>query len=108
MISGKTALLAGATDERFSIIYSNNSGCGGAALFKDKEGENIELITDNFPYWFCKNFFKYRGCDNEMPFDQHYLTACVAPRKVYVASAEDDKRASPVNEFINCAAVSEY
>ncbi len=105
---GKTALLAGATDERFAVVYSNNSGCSGAALFKDKVGENIEAITNNFPYWFCKNFLKYRDLDNEMPFDQHYLTACIAPRRVYIASAEEDTWAGPMNEFLNCAAVSEF
>ena len=105
---GKTALLAGATDERFSIVYSNNSGCSGAALFKNKEREDIEKITEHFPYWFCRNFLKYSGRDNEMPFDQHYLTACIAPRRVYVASAEADTWAGPVNEFLNCAAVSAY
>ncbi len=105
---GKTALLAGATDERFAITYSNNSGCSGAALYKDKDGENIEAITNNFPYWFCENFLKYRGLDENMPFDQHYLTACIAPRRVYIASAEDDIWAGPKNEFLNCVAVSGF
>ncbi len=105
---GKTALLAGATDERFAVTYSNNSGCSGAALYKDKVGESIESITDHFPYWFCKNYLKYRNRDNEMPFDQHYLTACIAPRRVYIASAAEDTWADPVSEFLNCVAVSEF
>ncbi len=105
---GKTALLAGATDERFAISYSNNSGCSGAALYKNKEGENIEKITNNFPYWFCENYMKYRNSDSNMPFDQHYLTACIAPRRVYIASAEDDTWAGPKNEFLNCVAVSGF
>ncbi len=105
---GKTALLAGACDERFAITYSNNSGCSGAALYKDKVGENIKVITDNFPYWFCNNYLKYRNRDDNMPFDQHYFTACIAPRRVYIASAEDDEWAGPVNEFLNCVAVSKF
>ncbi len=103
---GKTALLAGATDDRFAISYSNDSGCSGAALYNSKIGETIEAITDHFPFWFCKNYCKYRGYDNEMPFDQHYLTACIAPRKVYIASAESDSWADPESEFLNCVAVS--
>ncbi len=105
---GKTALLAGAYDERFAVVYSNNSGCSGAALYKDKVGENIKAITEHFPHWFCKNYLKYTDSDNNMPFDQHYLTACIAPRRVYIASAEMDTWAGPMNEFLNCVAVSEF
>ncbi len=104
---GKTALLTAATDERFAIAYSNDSGCSGAALYNKSVGETIELITDRFPYWFCENYLKYRGFDDQMPFNQHYLTACIVPRNVYIASAEMDIWADPKSEFLNCVAVSE-
>ena len=41
---GKTALLAGAFDERFSLTAAIQSGAGGAALFRGKSGEQIEKL----------------------------------------------------------------
>jgi hypothetical protein len=40
---GKTALLATAQCEFFSGVLSNCSGCGGAAIYREKQGEDIEL-----------------------------------------------------------------
>ena len=104
---GKTALLAGATDTRFSVAYSNDSGCSGAAITRDKVGENVKEIYTRFPYWFCENYEKYQNLEHKMPFEQHYLLAAVAPRKVYVASALEDTWADPTSEFLCCVAASE-
>ena len=104
---GKTALLAAATDERFKMAYSNNSGCSGAAITRGKQGERVYNIYKVFPFWFCKNYQKYVDNEDEMPFDQHYLAAAIAPRPLYVASAEKDIWADPASEMLTCAAVSE-
>lgn len=104
--TAKAALLAGATDTRFQFTYSNNSGSTGAAISRRKSGENIARITDLFPYWFCKNYKQYAGREAEMPFDQHWLLASIAPRKVLVGSATKDTNADPLSEQLGCLAAS--
>ena len=103
---GKTALLAAATDPRFTFCYSNDSGCSGAALSRGKVGEDVDFIVHRFPYWFCKDYWKYGKNEQNMPFDQHFLVASIAPRPVLVGSATDDQWADPVSELLCCVAAA--
>lgn len=105
---GKTALLASALDERFILTCSNDSGCCGAAITRGKteENETLAKITEVFPFWFTKEFFKYVNNEDALPFDQHMLLALIAPRYLMIGAAIKDVWADNDGQYLSCVLAS--
>jgi hypothetical protein len=103
---GKAAVWAGASDPRFAAVISNESGCGGVAILRNKRGETLARVTHSFPRWFCANFTEYAGRETEMPTDQHEMLTLIAPRPVYIGSADLDHTSDPFSEF-SCAVLAD-
>ena len=96
---GKTALLGGALDERITLVNPNGSGCGGAGCYRiqGERSETLAQITDpeRFCYWFHPRFRQFAGKETQLPFDQHFLKAMVAPRALLCTDAFGDRWANP-------------
>ena len=115
---GKAALLAGAFDERFAAVCPNQTGGGGVPLAKRNFGEFVGSEVDHFGYWWCREFAKYAGKEKNLPFDQHMLLSCIAPRPLLVEGFNNPwfdtygeflaiKAASPVWTFLGAEGLPE-
>jgi hypothetical protein len=93
---GKTALIAGALDERFALVAPVGSGCAGTGLFRVNGGaregkEGLEEYVRSFPYHVSPNLAQYAGNVKSLPFDQHWLISLVAPRPLISAEGLSDQ-----------------
>ncbi len=115
---GKTAALAGAIDERATIVNPNASCSGGYGSYRIhikaktewgeiKESEPLSNIYHHFPAWLGSDMEQYVDNEEKLPFDSHYLKALVAPRVLFVSEAASDIMANPVGTYQTTEAANE-
>ena len=96
---GKMALLAGALDERISLVIPNGSGAGGAGSSRVL-GPGAESIGMNDkPHWYHPRIRLFAENEAHLPFDQHFLKALVSPRGLFCIESTDDLYANPVGTY---------
>ncbi|MBX9582491.1 MAG: acetylxylan esterase [Gemmataceae bacterium] len=98
---GKTALVAGAFDDRIAVVIPSQAGCGGSGPSRhaDPKAETVAVINKAFPHWFCGHFTAFGADPSKLPFDQHGMVALCAPRPVLFPNAAADLWANPAGQF---------
>jgi hypothetical protein len=98
---GKSVLWAGAEDQRFAMVISNESGAGGSALARRRFGETVARLNTSFPHWYCTNYKKFSNNEDAMPVDMHMLLALIAPRALYIDCADEDLWGDPRGSYLS-------
>lgn len=115
---GKTAMLAGALDQRAAIVNPNETCAGACSCYRlnitavtedgeEKVSESLEALLNNFKCWLGEGMKDYVGKEDELPFDSHFLKAMVAPRVLFVSEAASDIWANPVGSWMTTKAAGE-
>ncbi|NMC08266.1 MAG: hypothetical protein GYA24_23875 [Candidatus Lokiarchaeota archaeon] len=109
--NGKTALLAGAIDDRIAVVNPAGSGCAGAGsyLALDEGCEDIASLTDTRRWWawMHPDFATLGYFEDKMLFDQHFLMGLVAPRPLLRTEGILDEWANPKGTIVAFLATDE-
>ena len=90
---GKGTLAVGAFDERIALTIPQESGSGGASLWRvgaqvnrQKGKQFVQGLNSagSEGKWMISSFKSYDGRENTLPFDQHMLVSMVAPRPLLI------------------------
>jgi len=96
--TGKAALVAGAFDERISMVAPVASSGGGTPAYRfsgsvpDRGGkEGLTEMVAKYPNWFSPHLHQFWGQPDKLPFDEHWFIALCAPRPFIALEGDHDQ-----------------
>ena len=96
--TGKSALVAGAFDDRLALVAPVASSGGGTPAYRfsgsqpprgGKEG--LTEMVRKYPNWFSDHLHEFWGQPDKLPFDTHWFMALVAPRPFIALEGSRDQ-----------------
>jgi hypothetical protein len=96
--TGKSALIAGAFDERIAMVAPVASSGGGTPAYRysgsqpDRGGkEGLTEMVRKYPNWFSDHLHQFWGQPDKLPFDEHWFIALCAPRPFISLEGDHDQ-----------------
>lgn len=116
---GKTAALAGVLDSRARVVNPNETCAGSCSCYrihmtgvtedgtKTQRSETLADLCRRFNFWMGPDLQEYSEREAELPFDEHFIKALIAPRILVVGEATSDMWSNPVGSWMTSVAAEE-
>ncbi len=99
--NGKSSLIAGAFDDRITLVAPVASSGGGTPAFRFSGfehggNEGLSEMVRKYPNWFAPHLHEFFHQAEKLPFDNHWYLALCAPRAVIALEGTRDQN---VNKY---------
>jgi Abhydrolase family len=96
--TGKSALIAGAFDDRIAMVAPVASSGGGTPAYRfsgsvpDRGGkEGLTEMVRKYPNWYSDHLHQFWGQPDKLPFDENWFIALCAPRPFISLEGDHDQ-----------------
>lgn len=98
---GKSSLIAGAFDDRITLVAPVASSGGGTPAFRFSGfehggNEGLSEMTRKYANWFSPHLHEFFGQASKLPFDNHWYLALCAPRATICLEGLQDQNVNKV------------
>jgi len=104
--TGKSALIAGAFDDRIAMVAPVASSGGGTPAYRfsgsvpDRGGkEGLTEMVRKYPNWYSDHLHQFWGQPDKLPFDEHWFIALCAPRPFISLEGDHDQNVNQTGVY---------